>query len=127
MNDMGTFRVDVEFKKPAQPGVRQLVRSALVDTGSELSWCPAPVLESLGIARRQVMRFRQATGSIVERWTGAAFVYAGDATTTDEVVFAEPGDRVLLGSRSLGGLNLVVDPISKRLVDAGAMPAAAAA
>ena len=127
MDDMGTFRVDVEFENPALPGIRQVVRAALVDTGSELSWCPATVLESLGIGRRQVMRFRQATGTIVERWTGAAFVYAGGATTTDEVVFAEPGDLVLLGSRSLEGLNLVVDPVSKRLVDAGAMPAAAAA
>ena len=127
MGDMGTFRVDVEFENPALPGARQVVRAALVDTGSELSWCPAAALESLGIKRRQLMRFRQATGTIVERWTGAAFVYTAGATTTDEVVFAEPGDLVLLGARSLEGLNLIVDPITKRLVDAGAMPAAAAA
>lgn len=44
----------------------------------------------------------------------------------DQVVFGEPGDLNLLGSRSLEGLNLVVDPVNKRLVDAGAMPAAAA-
>ena len=77
MDDMGTFRVDVEFENPAQPGTREVVRAALEDTGSELSWCPASILESLGIRRRQVMRFRQATGTIVERWTGAALVYAG--------------------------------------------------
>ena len=127
MDDMGSFRVDIEFENPGRPGARRVVRAALIDTGSELSWCPAPVLESLGIGRRQLKRFRQRTGAIVERWTGAASVYAGGATTTDDVVFAEPGDLVLLGSRSLKGLNLVVDPITKRLVDAGAMPAAAAA
>ena len=126
MDDMGTFRVDIEFENPAQPGMRRVVRAALVDTGSELSWCPAPVLESLGIGRRQLKRFRQATGAIVERWTGPAFVYAGGATATDDVVFAEPGDLILLGARTLEGLNLVVDPVTKRLVDAGAMPAAAA-
>jgi hypothetical protein len=47
--------------------------------------------------------------------------------TLDEVVFGEPGDLVLLGSRSLEGLNLRVDPLSKRLIDAGPAPAAAAA
>ncbi len=127
MDDMGTFRLDVEFENPAQPGERRTVAAALVATGSELSWCPAEVLESMGIPRRKLLRFRQATGAIVERWTGPAFVYAGGTSTTDEVVFAEPGDLVLLGARTLEGLNLIVDPITKRLVDAGAMPAAAAA
>ena len=127
MDDMGTFRVDIEFENPVAPGKRRVVHGALVDTGSELSWCPAEVLESLAISRRQLKRFRQATGAIVERRTGPAFVYAGGATATDDVVFAEPGDLILLGARTLEGLNLIVDPVTKRLVDAGAMPAAAAA
>ena len=126
-DEMGSFRVDVEFENPGQPGTRRLVHGALVDTGSELSWVPGDVLESLGIERRKLLRFRQAKGAIVERWTGPSFVYAGGTWTTDEVVFGEPGDLVLLGSRSLEGLNLVVDTVNKRLVDAGAMPAAAAA
>ena len=45
----------------------------------------------------------------------------------DEVVFGEPGDLVLLGARSLEGLNLLVDPHRKVLVDAGPAPAAVAA
>jgi hypothetical protein len=43
----------------------------------------------------------------------------------DEVVFGEPGDLVLLGARSPEGLNLKVEPITRRLVDAGPAPAAA--
>jgi len=43
------------------------------------------------------------------------------------VVFGESGDLTLLGARSLEGLNLRVDPVNKRLVDAGPAPAAAAA
>ena len=125
LDEMGTFRVDVEFENPARPGPRRLVRSALVDTGSELSWLPAEILESLGITRRKILRFRQATGVIVERWTGAAFIHVAGTSATDDVVFGEPGDLVLLGARSMEGLNLVVDPVSKRLIDAGAMPAAA--
>jgi len=95
-----------------------------VDTGAELSWAPAPVLESLGIARRKPIRFQQADGTILERWVGFAIVHAGGAFTTDEIVFGEPDDLVLLGARSLEGLNLKVDLVGKRLVSAGPMLAA---
>jgi predicted aspartyl protease len=98
----------------------------LVDTGAELSWIPAAVLESLGIARDKQLRFRQANGAVLERWTGIAIVHAGGTFTGDDVVFGEPGDLVLLGARSLEGLNMRVDPIMKRLVDAGPAPAAVA-
>ncbi|MDP3911730.1 MAG: hypothetical protein Q8Q14_15200 [Gemmatimonadales bacterium] len=37
-----------------------------------------------------------------------------------------PGDLVLLGSRTLEGLNVRVEPVTKQLVDAGPAPAAAA-
>ena len=126
-HDMGTFRVDVTLENPARPGLRESVRAVLVDTGAELSWFPAPVLDSLGIGRRALRLFRVADGTILERWTGAAFLYVGDATATDDVVFGESGDSTLLGARSLEGLNLRIDPIAKRLIDAGPAPAAAAA
>lgn len=126
-NDMGTFRVEVEIENPARPGNRRVVRSALVDTGAELSWFPAGVLESLGIERRKVWHFRQADGTVLARWTGWVCVYLADTSTVDEVVFGQPGDLVLLGSRSLEGLNLRIDPVSKRLIDAGPAPAAVAA
>jgi len=54
-------------------------------------------------------------------------VHASGTETTDEVVFAEPRDLTLLGARTLEGLNLRVEPATKRLVDAGPAPAAAAA
>src|SRR5262245_41513388 len=122
--EMGTFRIDIEIENPRYPGPRRIIESVLVDTGAELSWIPADVLESLQIERRNQWRFRQADGTVLERWTGPAFVYAAGRTTTDEVVFGEPGDLVLLGARSLEGLNLRVDPLSKRLVDGGPAPAA---
>lgn len=123
---MGSFRVDVEVENPLRAGVKRVVRSVLVDTGAELSWFPADVLESLGIERRKTWRFRQADGTVVTRWTGGASVYLSGIWTVDEVVFGERGDLVLLGSRSLEGLNLRVDPVNKRLLDAGPAPAAAA-
>jgi predicted aspartyl protease len=123
-DQMGTFRVDVEVENPMRPGSRQLLRSVLVDTGAELSWFPAEVLESLGIERRKRSQFRQADGTVLARWTGAASVYLAGVWTVDEIVFGEPGDLVILGSRSLEGLNLRIDPVRKQLVDAGPAPAA---
>lgn len=124
-SDMGSFRVKVEVENPMRPGPRRTLRSVLVDTGAELSWFPADILESLGIERRRIWRFRQADGTVLERWTGPAFVYVAGTSATDDVVFGEPDDLVLLGSRSIEGLNLRVEPVTKQLVDAGPAPAAA--
>jgi len=126
-DEMGTLRVHIEIENPAKPGVRRELHSVLVDTGAELSWFPAHILEELGIQRRRVWRFRQADGSVLERWSGPAFVYVAGTTATDDVIFGEPADLVLLGARSLEGLNLRIDPVTKSLVDAGPAPAAVAA
>jgi predicted aspartyl protease len=126
-DDMGTFRVDIAIENPARPGQKRVIRSVLVDTGAELSWVPAEVLESLGVERNNQWHFRQADGSVLERWTGTVVVAVAGKRAGDEVVFGAPGDLVLLGSRSLEGLNFRVEPVTKQLVDAGPAPAAAAA
>ncbi|HEU5303279.1 MAG TPA: aspartyl protease family protein, partial [Gemmatimonadales bacterium] len=74
-NEMGTFRVDIEVENPARAGRRAPLRSVLVDTGAELSWFPADLLESLGIERRKRSQFRQANGTVLTRWTGAVSVF----------------------------------------------------
>lgn len=127
MTDMGTFRVDLAVENVARPGERARLDNVLVDTGSELSWFPASTLESLGIDRRKQAHFRQASGAVIARWTGAASLYVGEWWTVDEVVFGEPGDLMILGARSLEGLNVRVDPVRKILVDAGPTLAATAA
>jgi len=126
-NDMGSFRVDVELENPARPGQRRTVRSVLVDTGAELSWVPGQVLESLGVEHNNRWLFRQADGTILERWTGSVLVSVAGKRAADEVVFGQQGDLVLLGSRTLEGLNFRVEPVTKQLVDAGPAPAAVAA
>ena len=126
-DEMGTFRVDVRIENPARPGQARTLNSVLVDTGAELSWVPAAVLESLGVERNNQWRFRQANGSILERSTGTVVVAVAGRRVGDEVVFGEPGDLALLGSRTLEGLNFRVEPFTKQLVDAGPAPAAAAA
>ena len=126
-DQMGTCRVDVEIENPARPGEKRMIRSVLVDTGAELSWVPAELLESLGVERNNQWRFRQANGTVLERWTGIAVITVAGRRTGDDVVFGEPGDLTLLGARTLQGLNFRVEPVSRQLVDAGPAPAAATA
>jgi predicted aspartyl protease len=126
-DDMGMFRTDLEIENLARPGQRHLLHGVLVDTGAEYSWIPASVLEALGIARQKRHRFQQADGSILERDVGFAILRAAGVPTADDVVFGEPNDLVLLGARSIEGMNLKLDLLAKRLVPAGPVPAAAVA
>jgi predicted aspartyl protease len=126
VSDMGTFRTTILIENPLRRGDTRSLPDTLVDTGAELTWAPRAVLESLGITREKTLGFRTADGRAVYRDIGYAIVHAGGTATNDEVVFAEPGDVVLLGARSLEGLNLRVDSRSKQLVDAGPIVAAVA-
>jgi predicted aspartyl protease len=119
MSDMGIFRTEVAVENITQPGERRECRDVLVVAGVALSWLPAAILDDLGIPRQRLLRFVQAGGQVTQRWTGAAIVRVGGVSTCDQVVFAEASDRTILGFRTLNGLNLVVDPVQRRLVDAG--------
>jgi len=123
-DDMGTFRTTIAIENPLRRGERRELADTLVDTGAELTWAPTALLEELGIARQKRLGFRTADGRAVFRDVGYAIVRAGGTETIDEVVFAEPGDMILLGARSLEGLNLRVDARAKQLVDAGPIVAA---
>ena len=126
-DDVGIFRTDVEIESHTRPGETRLLHSVLVDTGAEYSWVPARVLDELGIEPVKRRLFQQADGSVLERAVGFAIIRAGGETTTDEVVFGGPKDMVLLGARSLEGMNLRLDLVARRLIPAGPAPAAAAA
>ena len=96
-----------------------------MDTGSEYTWVPTSLLERIGIAReKKDVEFVMANGQRITRNVGFAIIRVEKSFTVDEVVFAEKGDLLLLGARSLEGLNLIVDPRRKTLVAAGPLPAA---
>ena len=119
MSDMGTFRTTMIIESAEHRGTMRTVENALVDTGNEYTWAPRAVLEELGIAREMMQRFVIADGRHLERPVGIAIVHAAGAKAPDYVVFAEPGDMIVLGARSLEGLNVRVDAQRKRLVPAG--------
>jgi len=127
MADIGTFRTTILLESAERRGETRTVDEALVDTGSEYTWVPADVLETLAIRRERTQRFIVADGRTLERALGFAIVHAAGTNAPDLVVFAEPGDMVLLGARSLEGMNLRVDALRKQLVPAGPVLAGAAA
>jgi len=113
---MSAFRVDVVAVNPKNEDVVTEPISALVDTGSELTWLPAGDLSAIGITPRRKRTFVTASGDRLQREVGYAIVRAEGYETTDEVVFGVKGDQVLLGVRTLEGFAVAVDPIGHRLV-----------
>ena len=82
-------------------------------------------LERIGIPReKKDVAFILANGQQVIRSVGFAIIRLDKFFTIDEVVYAEPGDLLLLGARTLEGLNLTIEPGRKKLVAAGPLPAA---
>ena len=122
---MGAFHVSCKIENHVHREKSVRIAKALVDTGSEYTWIPSARLEKIGVQReKKDLRFVMAKGEVVTRSVGFAIVRVGKEFTIDEVVFAEPGDMVLLGARTLEGLNLAVDSARKKLVAAGPLPAA---
>ena len=123
---MGVFRVPCRIENIADRKKAVEVSEILVDTGSEYTWITGSLLAKIGIKReKKDLQFVMANGSMITRNVGFAIIRVEEAFTVDEVVFAEEGDLLLLGARTLEGMNLTVDASRKKLVAAGPLPAAA--
>lgn len=122
---MGTFSIKCKIENIANREKSAIIPKMLVDTDSEYTWVLAKPLEEIGIEReKKDIQFKMANGQIFTRSVGFAIVRYDKYFTVDEVVFAEKGDLLLLGARTLEGLNLTVNPKLKKLVAAGPLPAA---
>jgi predicted aspartyl protease len=122
---MGTFYTPCVVQNHSDRKKQFRVPKMLVDTGSEYTWIPETTLERIGVVReKKDLAFVMANGQQITRSVGFAIVRVGEHFTIDEVVFAEKGDLLLLGARTLEGLNLVVNSRDKKLVAAGPIPAA---
>lgn len=124
---MGAFYVNCELINHVDRSRVATAHKLLVDTGSKCTWIPEPLLREIGIQpEKKRVRFVMANGKTISRNIGFVILRLGEHFTTDEVVFAKPRDLNLLGSRTLEGMNLKVDPLAKKLVAGGPMPAATA-
>jgi len=122
---MGTFRVNCAVQNIATPSKSAQIKQLIVDTGSEFTWIPREELERIDVAvRKKDAQFVMANGVTITRDIGYAILKTKGFETVDEVVFAQPGDMKLLGSRTLEGFGAVVDARKKRLVAAGPQLAA---
>jgi predicted aspartyl protease len=122
---MGTFHVGALVENHIDRKKAARIAKLLVDTGSEHTWLPEAILDKIGVTReKKDVSFVMANGTIVTRSIGFAIIRVDKYFTIDEVVFAEKGDLVLLGARTLEGLNLTVNATRKQLVPAGPIPAA---
>src|SRR5215213_8906631 len=122
---MGTFRVGCRVVNVADAKKAATVERLLVDTGSDYTWLPAKVLEKIGVDRvKKDIVLTMANGQSITRSAGYAIIHSDKFQTVDEVIFAEPGDLLLLGARTLEGFNARVDSKQKKLVAAGPILAA---
>ena len=109
IDDMGIFRTTIEIASTLSPDKRVTIANVMVDTGSEYNWLPEGMLAELGVTPVRVDRFETADGRILERAIGFALIFASGRSTATVVVFAGPGDMILLGAIGLEGMNLRVD------------------
>lgn len=113
---MSLFKVNIVARNPQDESRETPLLEALVDSGSELTWLPADVLRAIGLTPRRKRTFITATRQTVTRDIGYAILAAEGFETTDEVVFGEPADLVLLGVRTIEGFGVVVDNVAHRFV-----------
>ena len=121
---MGTFSVGCLIKNPVNRERSVRIPRLMVDTGSEATWINQKQLEQAGIKPEKRQTFQMANGQWIYRDIGYALIRVAERETIDEVVFAEPGDYMLLGARALEGLMLWVDPRNKKLIEIQAHPVA---
>ena len=113
---MSLFKVSVVAVNPKREELATPAIDALVDTGSELTWLPGQLLNSIGITPRRQRSFATATKQIITRPVGYAILRAEGYETNDEVVFGEPNDMALLGVRTIEGFGVEVDSVGHRFV-----------
>jgi len=117
---MGTFHINCVVGNHVDRRKTARVSRMLVETGSDYTWIPEPVLAKIGVTEeKRDLAFTMANGQTITRSVGFAIIRVDGRFTIDEVVFARPGDLALLGARTLEGLNLRVDSKHKKLVAGG--------
>lgn len=122
---MGTFSVKCKVENIVDRKKSAVIPRMLVDTGSEYTWVSSKMLEKIDVEReKKDVRFVMANCQVITRSVGFALLRYDKYFTVDEVVFAEKGDLLLFGARTLEGLSLMVDPRKKKLVASGPIPVA---
>ena len=111
---MGTFKCSLRIS--SMDGHQSQDIEAVVGTGAFYTMVPVGLLRSLGIEPRGKRRVPQAGGRGIDLDYGQAWASIGGKSEITQVVFGEDDSQALLGTYTLDGLALEVDPIEQRLV-----------
>jgi clan AA aspartic protease len=111
---MRLTHVSVKVANPTHPS-RSIKKKFLVDSGAVYSMVPRHDLKKIGIIPHSKRTFILANGDEIEREVGTAiFEYKGQRGDS-LVIFGEEGDSPLLGSTTLEGFGLILDPFRREL------------
>ncbi len=116
---MGTFKVALEVSDHSRQ--RYVSIDALIDTGATYTNIPESVLDSLGVERKEVRRFRLADERVVQYSIGETLLRLEGREFTAPVVFAPDDTAPLVGMTTLEVFGLGVDPAEERLVQVDAL------
>lgn len=111
---MGMTYVKVKVANPANPK-RTITESFLVDSGAVYTVVPRKRLERIGIKPHSVRSFVLANGEEIKREVGTAIFEYQKQRGDSLVIFGEEGDSALLGSTTLEGFGLILDPFRREL------------
>jgi predicted aspartyl protease len=110
------FRIKITACNPKHEEQVTAPLEALVDTGSDLTWLPGEMLWRIGLRPRHVSSIATAKG-MAKRQVGYAILRANGYEIADEVVFAEAGDPIVIGVRTLESFGVPMDSLTHRFVD----------
>ena len=111
---MGTFSWPVEIQ--GLDGGPRLRIEAMVDTGATFTVIPGYRLSEIGISPSRRAKFEYGDGRPVDLHIAEARATIDGESAITQVVFGADDSQPLLGSYTLYGLLLAVDPVNERLV-----------
>jgi predicted aspartyl protease len=113
---MSIFKLQIVACNPGDEKLVTPPLEALVDTGSELTWLPGDDLKRIGVVPQRKRIVSNAAKIEVERALGCVVLLSNGRKTEDEVVFAEYGDSLILGLRTLEGFGVSPDDAGHRFI-----------
>ena len=111
---MGTF--DVQIQVADFDGQRFEEMAALVDTGATFTVVPRSILRDLRVEPTDSKYFAYASGERVQLDLAQIRIRVEGRETITWVIFGEDAGGAMLGSYTLEGVLLGVDPHNERLI-----------
>lgn len=106
---MNVFEIQILAGNPEDDKMVTAPIGALVNAASESTWLPGTALRTIGVSTRRKGMVNPRTKHEVERDVGRVILYANGHKTVTEVVFAEPGDAIIVGLRALESFGIQID------------------